>query len=109
MKMIKGTIVGAALVTILNPVAAQAGSPGCVSERPEWYSVGRGTMSQIEHEWDVVGAGHVVQTWQQGQQVLKQYPLCGVPDQTYGFVQVYYVRNVAGQYMSQSTTLWRLS
>lgn len=84
--------------------AKDTATPGCVSW-PEWHDASRGTMSATEREWQVVGAGHVVQTQQHGQFVLKQYPYCGY-NQSDAFVQVFYAMNVNGQYMAQYVSLW---
>jgi hypothetical protein len=108
MTIIKGTLAGAVLVAILQPVAAQAsGSPGCWTYT-EWQQVERGTMSQVEHYAEVVGEGHVVSYQNGGQNIIKQYPQCARPESE-GYVQVAYARNVNGQYMAQYASWWRLS
>lgn len=96
--------VAAALCFILAERSdAYSGSPGYVTYA-EWRDVERGTMSQIERDWEVTGAGHVVSTQQHGQFVLKQYPGTDANH----FAQVFYSRNAAGQYVAQYASWWVL-
>lgn len=71
----------------------------------EWQTEGRGTMTEVERSWGVVGEGTIVSWQNNGKNIVKSYPYAKNWRCTGSTAQVTYSKNTAGQYMSNYMTL----